>query len=201
MDFSGQLDSFLDAEDRSTSTEEIPQLTPWTSPSLPKAERKVGAQSYLREVLSLADEQKVRQKRVRVNAAEEFPLLFSTNTGQFLDHGASPKKRVKMATRLEELVYQEQQQKEDMLSDGDLIKLQMLALHGLQQEKAELVAHVKRLEEENKRLLEMIQQQSNHRLAVLNDFVKRRGLELKSHGESLVAMAEAEVLVYGSGSS
>jgi hypothetical protein len=101
-----------------------------------------------------------------------------------------------MATRLEKLVYQEQP--EDMLSDGDLIQLQMIALHGLQQEKKELVTHVQRVEEEKKRLLETVQQQANHRLAVLNGVIRQRGLELKSYGESLVAMAEGE---YGIGSS
>jgi hypothetical protein len=75
LDFTGQLDTFLDAEDRSTLTEEIPQLTPWTSPRLPKAGRKAGAQSFLQEVLSLADAQRARQKRVRVSTAQNFSML------------------------------------------------------------------------------------------------------------------------------
>jgi hypothetical protein len=116
-------------------------------------------------------------------------LIRKAKISQFDDLGASPKKRAKMETRLEELVYQDSQQ-EDMLSDSDLIKLQMLALHGLQQEKAELVIHVKRLEEEKTSLVEMNQKQTERRLTVLNEFVKRRGLELKRHGEFLVSMAK-----------
>jgi len=93
-----------------------------------------------------------------------------------------------METRLEELVFQESQQ-EEIWSDADLIKLQMLALHGLQQEKADLVSRVKRVEDENKRLVEMKQQQTD-RPALVNEYIMRRGLELMRYGEFLVSMVD-----------
>ena len=110
---------------------------------------------------------------------------------QFDDLGVNPKKRVKMETRLEELVYQESQQ-EDMMSDSDLIKFLMLALHGVRQDNAEILTHVKRLEVVNTGLVEMNQKQTERRVADLQGFVKQRGLKLKRQGESLVAMAEEE---------
>lgn len=68
----------------------------------------------------------------------------------------------------------------------------MLALHGLQQEKAELVFYVMRVEEGDRRLVEMHQEATKHRVAAFNDFVKRRGLELQRHGKFLVSIADAK---------
>ena len=95
-----------------------------------------------------------------------------------------------MATRLEELVYRGNEQ--DELCDEDLITVQMIAIHCLQQDKAELVSCVKRLEEEKAKLVEMNQQQTAGRMLVLSNLVKRRGLGLKRQHDLLVALAEED---------
>lgn len=123
-----------------------------------------------------------------------------TNVNQYEDLGASPKKRIKMATRLEELVYHDNQQ-EVMWSDGDLIKLQMSTILGLRQDNAELATYAKQQEEEKTRLAKRIQQQTDRQAAVLNKLVKWRGLELKHYGESLISIAEEETSAYDIASS
>jgi hypothetical protein len=101
-----------------------------------------------------------------------------------------------MATRLEELVFRENQQK-DISSDSHLVQLQMLAMQSLQQDKAELATHVQRLEQEMQKLVEVNLQQSNRHLMVLNKFTMQRGRELIQNGEVLVAMAKQEAKISG----
>lgn len=182
-DFSGQLEAFLPLEDSSTPPEGAPEVTQWNSPRLPKNKARPEVESYLENVLTVADKQRQREKRVR-----------------YEDLGASPKKRIKMATRLEELVYHDNQQ-EVMWSDGDLIKLQMSTILGLRQDNAELATYAKQQEEEKTRLAKRIQQQTDRQAAVLNKLVKWRGLELKHYGESLISIAEEETSAYDIASS
>jgi hypothetical protein len=68
IDFNCQLENFLRTEDESDPLEEAAVAPTWSSPRLPRKERKVGVQKYLADVLDLADEQQLRKKRVRVSA-------------------------------------------------------------------------------------------------------------------------------------
>jgi hypothetical protein len=49
-----------------------------------------------------------------------------------------------------------------------------------------------RLLDMNQRFVEMMSQQADRRVAVLNDYVKRRGLELKRQGELMVSTVEGK---------
>jgi cobalamin-dependent methionine synthase I len=77
------------------------------------------------------------------------------------------------------------------------VRLQMAALNGLQQDYAELLELVKNLEEDKMKLTNTLRQQTERRMRILNDFVMRRGSDLKKHGEFLVQMAQQEGSVYG----
>ena len=77
------------------------------------------------------------------------------------------------------------------------MRLQMAALNGLQQDYAELLELVKNLEEDKMKLTNTLRQQTERRMRILNDFVMRRGSDLKKHGEFLVQMAQQEGSVYG----
>jgi mannose-6-phosphate isomerase class I len=98
----------------------------------------------------------------------------------------------------------EKSQSEDMISDSVIIELQRLAINKLQQDKAELVVNVTRLEDDNKRLLHTNKQQTDHQFTILNGYVRRRALEIqgraqamKDQGEYLLTVAEGENTVYG----
>lgn len=67
-DFSGQLEAFLPLEDSSTPPEGAPEVTQWNSPRLPKNKARPEVESYLENVLTVADKQRQREKRVRVSA-------------------------------------------------------------------------------------------------------------------------------------
>ena len=62
---------------------------------------------------------------------------------------------------------------------------------------AELLELVKTLKEDKMKLTDTPRQQTERRMRILNDFVMRRGSDLKKHGEFLVQMEQQEGSVYG----
>jgi hypothetical protein len=83
LDFDGEIEAFLQSDDGSASTEEVPEPTLWNSPQLPRAGRKSNAQSYIEEVLVHANKEKIRRKRVRVGTTAVWlllPQLISTSS-------------------------------------------------------------------------------------------------------------------------
>jgi hypothetical protein len=93
-----------------------------------------------------------------------------------------------MISRLEDVAYNENLQ-DGTMSDGDIITLQMFAISGLQQEKRKLNRMKEALERENKTLQDVNSEHLERRLHILNNVVRRRGQELKQHGEFLIHLA------------
>ena len=105
---------------------------------------------------------------------------------------ASPRKRARLASRLEE-VLQDETEPADLTSGSDLLKLQMLALSSYQHDKERLLNLVESLEKEVKKLLNLNLQQTERRVWVVQEVLRRRATDLRTHSDFLMSLAEQEL--------
>ena len=105
-----------------------------------------------------------------------------------------------MAWCLEDLLRRDNHCKENSFIDGDIIKLQILAIARLQEEKNKLQGKKNKLQDKKNKLQEeknTLQEEKNtlrDRVEVLTDLVRQAGFELRAQGDFLVAFPEKELL-------
>lgn len=105
--------------------------------------------------------------------------------------GASPRKRARLATQMEEFIHSEEEI--PALSGGsDLLKLQMIALSSYEEEKEQLLSIIDGLEKEIKNLVQLNLRQSEQRTWVVREVLRRRATDLRKHSEFLESIAKNE---------
>lgn len=80
-----------------------------------------------------------------------------------------------------------------MIDDSDIIGLQVLAIHGLQEEKNQLVERIDHLEAQIKLLENRSKEQTQMRIEFLMELVYQRAQELSTQGKCITEMADEEL--------
>ncbi|OCT52718.1 hypothetical protein CLCR_10730 [Cladophialophora carrionii] len=143
-----------------------------TSSSQEEIQRK-RINRHIYELLQTEDKRRERQKR-------------------FDDLGASPRKRARLAARMEELL-DEEIEVPDLSAGSDLLKLQMIALSAHEQEKERLLSIINSLEKEIKKLVHLNIQQSERRMWMVREVLRGRATDLQNHSQFLMSLVEGEL--------
>ena len=98
-----------------------------------------------------------------------------------------------MGARLEDLFLKSPIDQADAPPDGDLIRLQMIAIGGLQEENNALLKQNEELRAQNEQLSNLNESQTKRRLDLLRGFVKLRGQEMMKYGQCFIDLAEQEM--------
>ena len=114
-------------------------------------------------------------------------MELETNESQFEDMGMSPRKRSRLTSKIDDIIHDH-----DRYDDCELIKLQMITIAGLQTEKAELQIIVKRLQDENNRLLEMSDVQTKRRQVLLQSVFQQRAAGYQRQADFLFGLVNEE---------
>ena len=159
-------------------------IDPWR-PASPR----VDSQEHVFGLITSAHNQRASRKRVRVRQITLSEWVGADKRLQFEDGGASPRKRQRLASRLDAMIV-ESEDSDSFELTSEIVKLQMIAIGTYKEENRTLRAKVLELETTVKALQDVAGRSADREQDTTHELLRRRGNDLITHGEFLLSILE-----------